>query len=112
LTSGAGIVTDDDPGMEYAGARASDTRTWRTNAEALLECYTGPSGILFGFGPDSASVDVRLRRIAGAEQAKFRATVAAVSGRRDEQMKQFRLALLLNPSDREAQMFLRMSGGQ
>lgn len=112
LTRGAGIVTDDNPGMEYAGARAGDTRTWRANAEALLECYTGPSDILFGFGPDSALVDVRLRRIAGAEQAKFRATVAAVSGRRDEQVKQFRLAMLLNPSDREAQLFLRMSGGR
>ena len=112
LTSGAGIVTDDNPGMEYAGARAGDTRTWRANAEALLGCYTGPSDILFGFGPDSARTDVQLRRMAGAEQAKFRATVAAVSGRRDEQVKQFRLALLLNPSDREAQMFLRMSGGQ
>ncbi|MFO7638321.1 MAG: fused MFS/spermidine synthase [bacterium] len=111
FTRGAGLFSDDRPGLEYRGARASDTRTWRLNAEGLLARFSGPAGVLYRFGPDSLRVTRRLQLASAAEQAKFRATLAAVSGRQEEQVAEFRRALMFYPADREAETFLRMSGG-
>jgi spermidine synthase len=102
---GGGLVTDDRPAVEFAGSRTSDTRTWSANAQAVTSAWTGPADVVVNAGADS--LPVMSASLAAAE--RFRATTAAARGDRPSQAAAFAQALMYDPADREAALFLQMS---
>ncbi len=107
LTRGVAVLTDDQPRVEFVGARASDTRTWVGNARLVLECYTGPGNVVLP--ANDTAVAQAVSKAGVAERARFLATLAAVEGQLRQQREYFLQALRADPEDREAQLFLRMS---
>jgi len=101
----AGVATDDQPGFEFAGARAGGAKVWATNAELLVESSTGPLRYFWG----SAEEAVAVQTAAAATAARFRATIATMQGDHHGTLAWFRKAVELDRTDREAARFLLMA---
>jgi spermidine synthase len=101
----AGVATDDQPGFEYAGARAGGAATWAANAELVVESSTGPMRVLLG----TAEEVVAVQTAAAGTAARFRATIATMKGDRNGTLAWFRQAVELDHTDREAARFLLMA---
>ncbi|UCG41997.1 MAG: fused MFS/spermidine synthase [candidate division WOR-3 bacterium] len=106
ISQDAGLFVDDQPELEYVGARAPDNRTWRENAQLVLDNWTGPGEALL---PGDSVFANALSSAMMAEKSRFQATIHAVAGKSDDQIRELERALEYNPEDREAQHILRMS---
>lgn len=106
VSQDAGLFVDDRPELEYVGARAPDNRTWRENAQHVLDNWTGPARALL---PGDSAFAAALSAAMMAERLRFQATIHAVAGRTEDQVRELVRALECNPEDREAQRFLQMS---
>jgi spermidine synthase len=102
----AELFIDDRPELEYVGARAPDNRTWRENAQLVLDNWTGPGRTLL---PGDSAFAETLSSAMMAERSRFQATIYAVAGKTEDQVRELEKALEYNPGDREARRFLQMS---
>jgi spermidine synthase len=106
VSQDAGLFIDDRPELEYVGARTHDNRTWRENAQLVLDNWTGPGRTLV---PGDSAFAASLSSAMMAERSRFQATIHAVAGKTENQVHELEKALEYNPGDREARRFLQMS---